>query len=100
MTARIPEPQTLWTVTHGNAFGIPAPSEAWRAGACPCPACRTLPKTTCSTSPAGRRPARRAARIATDPRAGAGSEESFPRNEPTGVRAAERITRFFIGRGF
>ncbi len=100
MTARIPEPQTLWTVTHGTESGIPAPSEAWRAGACPCPAWRTLPNTTCSTS-SGLTPARsRAARMATDPRAGAGSEDSLPRNDPTGVRAAERITRFFIGRGF
>ncbi len=100
ITARMPEPHTLWTVTQGTVFGTPAPSEACRAGACPIPAWRTLPKTTCSTSP-GATPARAsAALMATDPRAGAGSEESLPRNEPTGVRAAERITRFFIGGGF
>src|SRR5215467_12132884 len=55
---------------------------------------------TCSTS-SGLTPARsRAARIAIEPSAGAGSAESFPRNEPIGVRAAERITRFFIRGGF
>ena len=98
MTARMPEPQTLWTVTHGTVFGMPAPSEACRAGAWPMPAWRTLPMMTCSTS-SGATPARsRAARMAAEPSAGAGREESLPRNEPTGVRAAERITRFFIGR--
>jgi hypothetical protein len=38
--------------------------------------------------------------MATEPKAGAGCEESLPRNDPTGVRAAERMTRFFIRRGF
>ena len=100
MTARMPEPQTLWTVTHGTVFGMPAPSEAWRAGAWPDPAWRTLPKMTCSTS-SGRTPARSSApRMAAEPRAGAGRDESFPRNEPTGVRAAERMTMSFIGGGF
>src|SRR5688572_18958239 len=97
MTARIPEPHTLETVTHGTEFGIPAPRDAWRAGACPTPAERTLPIRTCSTSP-GEMPARSiAARIAADPRAGAGREDSFPRKEPTGVRAAERMTTSLTG---
>jgi hypothetical protein len=38
--------------------------------------------------------------MAADPRAGAGSEESFPRKEPIGVRAAERTTMFFMIPGF
>ncbi len=97
MTARMPEPQTLCTVTQGTVFGMPAPSEAWRAGACPMPAWSTLPRTTCSMS-WGPTPARsRAALIAMEPRAGAGSEDSLPRNDPIGVRTAERMTRFFIG---
>ena len=33
MTARMPEPQTLWRVMHGTLSGIPAPSDACRAGA-------------------------------------------------------------------
>src|SRR5262249_12679118 len=55
---------------------------------------------TCSTS-SGRTPARlRAPRIAAAPSAGAGTEESLPRNEPIGVRAAERMTTSFIDRRF
>src|SRR5262245_49493362 len=100
MTARMPEPQTLWTVTQGTVFGMPAPSDAWRAGAWPIPAWRTLPRMTCSTS-SGFTPERSsAARMAAEPRAGAGRDESFPRNEPTGVRAADRMTMSFIGGGF
>src|SRR5512143_2842655 len=62
------------------------------------PACSTLPRITCSTW-SGAIPARSsAARMAVEPRAGAGRDESFPRNEPTGVRAAERTTTFFMMR--
>ena len=96
MTARIPDPQTLETVTHGTELGIPAPSDACRAGACPTPAERTLPITTCSMSPGATPALSSAARIAADPRAGAGRDESFPRNEPTGVRAADRMTTSFM----
>ena len=72
MTARIPEPHTLWTVMQGTLSGIPAPSEAWRAGACPTPACSTLPITTCSISAAGTPALESAQRIAAEPSAGAG----------------------------
>src|SRR5438477_8729297 len=96
MTARMPEPQTLWRVMHGTDSGIPAPSEACRAGAWPMPAWSTFPMITCSTS-AGATPAFSSApRMAADPSAGAESDDSCPRNVPTGVRAAERMTMFFI----
>src|SRR5262245_53888141 len=60
------------------------------------PAWRTLPRMTCSTCEASTPARSRAPRIAMEPRAGAGSEDSFPRNDPTGVRAAERMTVFFM----
>ncbi len=98
MTARIPEPQTLLTVTQGTVSGMPAPSDAWRAGAWPIAGLEDVAHDDLLDL---RRPARRRARapprIAAEPSAGAGSEESLPRNEPIGVRAAERMTRFFIG---
>ena len=45
-TARIEEAQTLFTVSDGTSIGIPAPTAAWRAGACPAPACSTWPMIT------------------------------------------------------
>jgi len=36
-------------VVHGTEFGMPAKSEACRAGACPTPACTTFPMNTSST---------------------------------------------------
>src|SRR5262245_28929031 len=96
MTARIPEPQTLCSVMQGTLTGIPAPRAAWRAGAWPMPAWRTLPRMTCSTDDASTPARSRAPRIAMDPSAGADREDSFPRKDPTGVRAAERMTVFFM----
>ena len=46
---RMPEAQTLLIVSEGTSFGIPPLIWAWREGICPWPACRTWPKTTCST---------------------------------------------------
>ena len=64
--ARMDEAQTLLIVSAGTSFGIPAPTAACRAGACPTPACSTWPMITYSTSP-GSRPARSsAARITID----------------------------------
>ena len=100
MTARIPEPQTLWTVTHGTVFGTPALIEAWRAGAWPWPAWRTLPMMTCSTRSAGTRARSSPQRIAAAPSSLAERVDSLPRNEPIGVRTAERTTRFFMAGGF
>ena len=43
MTVAMPDPQTLLTVIVGTDTGRPAASTAWRAGACPTPACSTQP---------------------------------------------------------
>ncbi len=98
MTARSPDPQTLWTVTQPAAGGSPAPRAAWRAGAWPMPAWRTLPNQTCSTRSAGTPARSRAAAMATLPSFGAERVESDPRNDPMGVRAAERIRTSFMWR--
>src|SRR5262249_45283486 len=42
-TALRPDPHTLLTVTAPTELDTPAPIDAWRAGACPCPAGRTHP---------------------------------------------------------
>ncbi len=92
ITALSPEPHTLLSVQHGVASGRPAYSAAWRAGACPSPACSTLPRITSSTSE-GETPARASAsRTATAPSRVAGTDEREPRKEPTGVRAAATTT--------
>src|ERR1700693_2904017 len=96
IAARMPDPHTLWTVTQGTELGMPAARDACRAGACPCPACRTLPRTTASIRSAGTAACASAPRIAAAPRAEAGRAESFPKKEPTGVRDAPRRTTFFM----
>src|SRR6185295_9141915 len=92
IAAFIPEPHILLMVVQPAASGRPAPSEAWRAGAWPCPAGRTQPISTSCTSP-GRIFARStAARIAAAPSSGAANPLSSPWNAPIGVRAAETMT--------
>jgi hypothetical protein len=67
-TLRSPEPHSWFTPHAGTSTGMPALTEAWRAGFCPWPAVRIWPITTSETS-AGATPARSsAARIATSPR--------------------------------
>src|SRR5215813_172495 len=92
IAAFIPEPHILFTVVQPAASGNPAPSEAWRAGACPWPAGSTQPMiTSCTWS--GRMPARStAARMAAAPSSGAAKPFSSPWNAPMGVRATETIT--------
>ena len=92
MAAFIPEPHILLTVVQPVASGKPAPSEAWRAGACPCPAGSTQPMITSCTS-SGRILARStAARIAAAPSSGAAKPLSSPWNPPMGVRARPTMT--------
>src|SRR5260221_1844806 len=97
IAAFIPEPHILLMVVQPAASGRPAPSDAWRAGAWPCPAGRTQPISTSCTS-SGRILARStAARIAAAPSSGAAKPFSSPWNAPIGVRAAETMT---IGSAF
>jgi hypothetical protein len=44
--ARIDDAHTLFTVSAGASIGSPAPTAAWRAGACPAPACCGAPPAT------------------------------------------------------
>src|SRR2546429_89734 len=52
IAAFMPEPHILLTVVQPVPSGSPAPSEAWRAGAWPCPAGSTQPMITSLTSSA------------------------------------------------
>ena len=96
MTARIPEPQTLWSVTAPVDFGSPAQMAAWRAGAWPMPACKTLPRITWSTLWPGTSARSRQDFKVRAPSSGAARDERDPRKLPTGVRAAESTRTFFI----
>ena len=89
---RMPEAQTLLIVSEGTSLGIPPLIWAWREGIWPWPACRTWPKTTCSTC-SGSTPERSsAASITLPPRSVASSEERAPPILPKGVRAVPRMT--------
>src|SRR5208337_1123996 len=92
IAAFMPEPHILLIVVQPAATGSPAPSEAWRAGAWPCPAGSTQPIRISSTL-SGDTPARStAAEIARAPSAGAATSLKPPRNPPIGVRAAPTMT--------
>jgi hypothetical protein len=91
ITAFSPEPHTLLIVVALTPSGRPAFRAAWRAGACPAPACSTWPMIASSIR-SGATPARStAARMATAPRSVAGVVERAPPNLPIGVRAADRM---------
>src|SRR2546422_2562667 len=96
IAAFIPEPHILFTVVQPAASGRPAPSEAWRAGAWPCPADSTQPMITSSTSSGEILARSTAARIAAAPSSGAAKPFSSPWKAPIGVLAAETMT---IGSG-
>src|SRR5437588_5615487 len=92
IAAFIPEPHILFTVVQPAASGRPPPSEAWRAGAWPCPALSTQPMIT-SCASAGEILARSsAARIAAAPSSGAAKPFSSPWKAPIGVLAAATMT--------
>src|SRR6266851_7903013 len=92
IVAFIPEPHILFTVVQPAASGNPAPRDAWRAGAWPCPAGSTQPMMTSCTSSAPILARSTAARIAAAPSSGAVKLFSSPWNAPIGVRAAETMT--------
>src|SRR5258706_9885252 len=96
IAAFIPEPHILLIVVQPAASGRPAPSEAWRAGAWPCPAGRTQPISTSCTSSGLIFARSTAARIAAAPSSGAAKPFSSPWKAPIGVRAADTMT---IGSG-
>src|SRR5271165_57753 len=92
IAAFIPEPHILLIVVQPAPSGRPAPSEAWRAGACPCPAGRTQPIRTSWTLSATTPARSTAAEIARAPSAGAETSLKSPRKPPIGVRAAPTMT--------
>src|SRR3954466_15242587 len=90
--ARTPEAHTLLIVSELTSIGIPAAICAWREGICPCPACSTVPITTCSTCSGATSARWSASRMATAPSSVAGRDDRPPPSLPMGVRAALRIT--------
>src|SRR5260370_10465885 len=96
IAAFIPEPHILFTVVQPAARGRPAPSEAWRAGAWPCPAGSTQPMITACASSGEILARSTAARIAAAPSAGAAKPFSSPWKAPIGVLATATMT---IGSG-
>src|SRR5919201_500486 len=93
-TALIDDAQTLLIVSAGSSTGSPAPTAAWRAGACPAPPWSTCPMITYSTSPSSTPARSSAARIAIPPSSVASRSARPPPSLPKGVRTAETITDF------
>ncbi len=89
---RIPEAQTLFTVSLETSFGMPPLIWAWREGIWPWPAWRTWPKATCWTSSGLTSARSSAASMAVPPRSVASKEDRPPPSFPKGVRAVPRIT--------
>src|SRR5471030_1734256 len=92
IVAFIAEPHILLIVVAGVDLSRPAPSAAWRAGAWPWPAPRTLPKMRSSTSVGFTPACSMAALMATDPSCEAETELNFPCIEPMGVLLAPTMT--------
>ena len=67
-TLRRPEPHSWFTPQAGTSTGMPAATEAWRAGFWPWPAVRICPSTTSETSAGASLARSSAARIAASPR--------------------------------
>src|SRR3981081_4716415 len=96
IAAFMPEPHILFTVVQPAASGRPAPSEAWRAGAWPCPALNTQPMITSCTASGEILARSSAARAAAAPSSGWAKPFSSPWKAPIGVLAAATMT---IGSG-
>jgi hypothetical protein len=97
ITALRPEPHTLLMVSAGTVSGTPPSTAAWRAGACPTPACTTFPMITSSMS-SGPTPERSTAvRTEMAPSSVAERGESPPRKRPIGVRTALTMTAVVFG---
>ena len=90
-----PEPHILFTVKHSTELGSPALIAACLAGACPCPADKTLPIIT-SCIAFGSIPVSSSIDFITiPPNSGAEIEDRLPRKEPIGVLLAETMTISF-----
>ena len=89
---RIPDAQTLFTVSEGTSRGIPALICACREGIWPWPAWSTWPKRTCCTCSGSTSERSSAASIARPPSSIASMEAKAPPIFPNGVRAVPRIT--------
>src|SRR5690348_11707506 len=92
IAAFMPEPHILFTVVAGVVFCRPALIAAWRAGACPWPACRTQPKITSSTSEGFTPACSTAALMAVAPSSEAETLLNLPCMAPMGVRLAPTMT--------
>jgi len=83
ITVFIPEAHTLLTVVQGTVSGIPAYIAACLAGACPVPACTTLPISTSSTKFGSRFILSNAPLIAIAPNLGGGKfKYEFQKGKP------------------
>src|ERR1700741_4059008 len=100
MIAFMPEPHILLTVVVGVLLGMPAASDAWRAGAWPRPAGNTQPMTTSCTSAGSAFAAASAPLIAAAPSCGAATGESTPWKAPMGVRVAAAMMTWVLSMGF
>ncbi|MCY1534265.1 hypothetical protein D9M68_696290 [compost metagenome] len=92
-----PEPQTLFKVMAGTAWGRPARRAAWRAGFCPEPAVSTWPRITSSTCSPERPVWASSWRITAAPSCGAGMLAREPWMLPMAVRVAATITTSCMG---
>lgn len=117
MTVFIPDAHTLFTVVAGVVFGRPAKISAWVDGACPWPACSTLPMYTSSIASFGIPvflvnklwnnlsarmkdkilPALSTVSLITAaPSLAADTDANEPRNEPIGVLTALTMNTSFL----
>src|ERR1700754_3795017 len=94
MIAFMPDPHTLLMVVQPVAFGNPAASAAWRAGAWPRLAGSTQPMMTSETSSAFTPDWSSAALMAVAPSVVVGTPVNWPSMEPMAVRLAPAMTIF------
>src|SRR6185436_4303092 len=92
MIAFMPDPHTLLIVVQPTDFGMPAASEAWRAGAWPRLAGSTQPMMTSETSAPATPDCSSAALIAVAPSVVVGTPVNWPSMEPIAVRLAPAMT--------
>src|SRR5574337_1857677 len=92
MVAFMPEPHILVRVVDGTAGDRPAPSTAWRAGACFRPAYRQQPRMASSMSAAWLPMSASTPAMAALPSCGAVTGANCPWKAPMGVRRAATMT--------